>query len=40
MGSPDVVDTPGEAAELQTAPLIVREPLEAFLDGQGIGAGP
>jgi aminoglycoside phosphotransferase (APT) family kinase protein len=40
MGSPDVVDTPREAAELETAPLIVREPLEAFLDGQGIGEGP
>ena len=40
MGSPDVVDTPREAAELDTAPLIVREPLEAFLDGQGIGEGP
>ena len=40
MGSPDVVDTPREAAELETAPLIVREPLEAFLDGQGMGEGP
>jgi aminoglycoside phosphotransferase (APT) family kinase protein len=40
MGSPDVVDTLREAAELETAPLIVREPLEAFLDGQGMGEGP
>jgi aminoglycoside phosphotransferase (APT) family kinase protein len=39
MGSPEVVDTPGEAAELETAPLIVREPLEAFLDAHAIGEG-
>ena len=39
MGSPDVVDTPKEAAELEVAPLIVREPLEAFLDEHGIGEG-
>jgi aminoglycoside phosphotransferase (APT) family kinase protein len=39
MGSPDVVDTPQEAAELELPPLVVREPLEAFLDEQGIGAG-
>ena len=40
MGSPDVVDTPQEAAELELAPLVVREPLEAFLDEHGIGTGP
>jgi aminoglycoside phosphotransferase (APT) family kinase protein len=39
MGSPDVVDTAQEAAELELAPLVVREPLEAFLDERGIGAG-
>ena len=39
MGSPDVVDTPQEAAELELAPLVVREPLEAFLDEHGIGEG-
>jgi aminoglycoside phosphotransferase (APT) family kinase protein len=39
MGSPDVVDTPQEAAELELAPLVVREPLEAFLDQHGIGEG-
>jgi aminoglycoside phosphotransferase (APT) family kinase protein len=39
MGSPDVVDTPQEAAELELAPLVVREPLEAFLDERGIGEG-
>ena len=39
MASPDVVDTPEEAAELELPPLIVREPLEAFLDEQGLGEG-
>jgi aminoglycoside phosphotransferase (APT) family kinase protein len=39
MGSPDVVDTPQDAAELELAPLVVREPLEAFLDRHGIGTG-
>ena len=39
MGSPDVVDTPQEAAELELAPLVVREPLAAFLDEHGIGEG-
>src|SRR6188472_1972761 len=35
----DVVDTPKEATALEQPPLVVREPLEAFLDGQGIGSG-
>ena len=35
----DVVDTAQEAAQLQNAPLVVREPLEAFLDEHGIGSG-
>jgi aminoglycoside phosphotransferase (APT) family kinase protein len=39
MGSPDVVDTAQEAAQLEQAPLVVREPLEAFLDEHGIGSG-
>ena len=39
MGPPDVVDTPREAAELEHPPLVVREPLEAYLDEQGIGSG-
>jgi aminoglycoside phosphotransferase (APT) family kinase protein len=39
MASPDVVDTAQEAAELDQPPLVVREPLEAFLDAQGIGSG-
>jgi aminoglycoside phosphotransferase (APT) family kinase protein len=39
MGAPDVVDTPQQAEELEPAPLVVRRPLEAFLDRHGIGAG-
>ena len=39
MASPDVVDTPRDAAELELPPLVVREPLEAYLDQQGIGWG-
>ncbi len=36
----DVVDTAAEAAAQERPPLIVREPLEAFLDEHGLGAGP
>jgi aminoglycoside phosphotransferase (APT) family kinase protein len=32
-----IVDTHAEAAELELAPLLVREPLAAFLDGHGLG---
>ena len=35
----DIVDTPEEAAELERAPLLVREPLAAYLDAQGLGSG-
>jgi aminoglycoside phosphotransferase (APT) family kinase protein len=35
-----IVDTPEEAAELELAPLLVRRPLEAFLDARGLGEGP
>jgi aminoglycoside phosphotransferase (APT) family kinase protein len=35
----DVVDTPQEAARLELPPLVVREPLEGFLDAHGIGEG-
>jgi aminoglycoside phosphotransferase (APT) family kinase protein len=35
----DVVDTADEAARLELPPLVVREPLEAFLDAHGIGNG-
>jgi aminoglycoside phosphotransferase (APT) family kinase protein len=40
MGTREIVDTPEQAAELELAPLIVREPLERFLDEQGLGSGP
>src|SRR5215208_3886565 len=39
MAAPDLVDTPQEAASMELAPLLVREPLEAFLDEHGIGSG-
>jgi aminoglycoside phosphotransferase (APT) family kinase protein len=39
MGSPDLVDTAAQAADLEPPPLVVREPLEAFLDERGIGEG-
>jgi aminoglycoside phosphotransferase (APT) family kinase protein len=35
-----IVDTPEEAAALDLPPLLVRRPLEAFLDAQGLGEGP
>jgi aminoglycoside phosphotransferase (APT) family kinase protein len=35
----DVVDTAEDAAELELPPLLVREPLEMFLDAHGIGEG-
>jgi aminoglycoside phosphotransferase (APT) family kinase protein len=35
-----IVDTPQEAAALELAPLLVRRPLEAYLDERGLGAGP
>ncbi|MGN6188632.1 MAG: phosphotransferase, partial [Conexibacter sp.] len=35
-----IVDTHAEAAELELAPLLIREPLAAFLDAHGLcGAG-
>ena len=40
MASPDVVDTPQDARELEHPPLVVREPLERFLDENGFGSGP
>src|SRR5436190_5167233 len=40
MASPDIVDTPAQAAEQELPPLIVRDPLEAFLDEHGLGSGP
>jgi aminoglycoside phosphotransferase (APT) family kinase protein len=35
----EIVDTPEQAAELDLAPLLVREPLAAFLDAEGLGSG-
>ena len=35
----DIVDTPEEAAAEELPPLIVRRPLEEYLDAQGLGSG-
>jgi aminoglycoside phosphotransferase (APT) family kinase protein len=35
-----IVDTPEQAAALELPPLLVRRPLEAFLDACGLGSGP
>src|SRR5438105_7626314 len=35
-----IVDTPEQAAALELPPLLVRRPLEAYLDAHGLGAGP
>jgi aminoglycoside phosphotransferase (APT) family kinase protein len=40
MGAQDVVDTAAQASEQELPPLIVREPLAAYLDARGLGAGP
>jgi len=40
MASLEIVDTPAQAAEQELPPLIVRGPLEAFLDEHGLGSGP
>lgn len=40
MASPEIVDTQEEAAAQERPPLIVRRPLEAFLDSEGLGSGP
>jgi aminoglycoside phosphotransferase (APT) family kinase protein len=34
-----IVDTPEEAAALELAPLLVRRPLEGYLDSCGLGSG-
>jgi aminoglycoside phosphotransferase (APT) family kinase protein len=39
MPSPEIVDTSEQAAEQQLAPLIVREPLESYLDANELGSG-
>jgi aminoglycoside phosphotransferase (APT) family kinase protein len=40
MASLEIVDTPAQAAEQELPPLIVRDPLAAFLDANGLGEGP
>jgi aminoglycoside phosphotransferase (APT) family kinase protein len=35
-----IVDTPEEAASAELPPLLVRRPLEAYLDRLGLGSGP
>jgi aminoglycoside phosphotransferase (APT) family kinase protein len=35
-----IVDTPEDAAALDLPPLLVRRPLESYLDGRGLGSGP
>jgi len=40
MPVPDIVDTPEQAAALERPPLLVLEPLAAYLDAQGLGSGP
>jgi aminoglycoside phosphotransferase (APT) family kinase protein len=35
----EVVDTPGEARRQELPPLLVREPLEAYLESAGLGSG-
>jgi aminoglycoside phosphotransferase (APT) family kinase protein len=42
MSSSAIVDTHADAAELELAPLLIREPLAAFLDQHGLapGGGP
>src|SRR3712207_7052893 len=35
----DIVDTPEQAQAEARPPLIVRRPLEAYLDSQGLGSG-
>src|SRR5436309_3179935 len=40
MSAVEIVETPEEAREQELEPLIVREPLERFLDEHGLGSGP
>jgi aminoglycoside phosphotransferase (APT) family kinase protein len=35
-----IVDTPEDAAALELPPLLVRRPLEKYMDSLGLGAGP
>jgi aminoglycoside phosphotransferase (APT) family kinase protein len=40
MASAEIVDTPEQARAQERAPLIVREPLQEFMDAHGLGSGP
>ena len=40
MSSPEVVDSADDAASLELPPLLVRRPVEEFLDAHGLGSGP
>src|SRR3954465_7693877 len=40
MASREIVETHEEAAEQKLAPLLIRRPLEEYLDRQGLGSGP
>jgi aminoglycoside phosphotransferase (APT) family kinase protein len=40
MAGSEIVDTPQEAAAQELPPLIVRDPLEAYLDERELGSGP
>ena len=40
MSSSAIVDTHADAAALELAPLLIREPLAAFLDEHGLAGGP
>ncbi|MGI8660647.1 MAG: hypothetical protein ACR2LH_06375 [Thermoleophilaceae bacterium] len=40
MPAPDIVDTSEQAAALKRPPLLVLEPLAAYLDAEGLGSGP
>ena len=39
MSASAIVDTHAQAAELELPPLLIRDPLAAFLDAHGLGAG-
>ena len=36
----EIVDSAEEAAALELPPLLVRDAVEGFLDGLGLGSGP
>jgi aminoglycoside phosphotransferase (APT) family kinase protein len=40
MTAAEIVETLDEAGDLELAPLLIRRPIEAFLDEHGLGSGP